>query len=138
MKTETRKYFVVLSIFTFLIAGASMNSIASGDDTEVHSTGQSAGTVDHDALASQYENLAREMQAKAEEQVEIFEHKPSANAFGKNARNARSHIAFRVREYEQSAAENLEKSAYHHKMATEQAALKSVAKPNRAHSKESS
>ena len=119
MKTATQKIFVLLSLLALLIFGASMNAFA-------------ASAAEHDALASQFENLAKEMQAKVEEQKEIVSHKPRSSYFGKNGQNIKSHIAYKIRKYEKAAAEYLEQAASHHAMAAEQTGLKSTAKQGRS------
>ncbi len=113
MKTATQKSFVIFSLLALLIFGVSMNSFA-------------ASAAEHDALASQFENLAKEMQAKVEE----ISHKPRSSYFGKNARRNKSHATNKIRKYEKAAAEYAEQAAYHHQLAGEQSELNSVASQN--------
>ncbi len=124
MKTATKKSFFILSLFVLLTFGVSMNSFASD-------------VVDHDVLAIQFKNLAQEMQAKIEEQKDIVNHKPRSSYFGKNGRNIKSHIAYKIRKYEKAAAEYLEQAAYHHAIA-EQAKMKSIATANQTGDKDAS
>ncbi len=109
MKTVTTKSFAIFSLLTLLIFGVSMNSFA-------------ASAAEHDVLASQFENLAKEMHAKAEE----ISHKPRSSYFGKNARRNQSHAANKIRKYEKAAAEYSEKAAHHHQLAVGQSELNSV------------
>lgn len=125
MKTATEKSFLIFLLFTFLSFGLSMNSFASA-------------ASDHEALANQFENLAQEMQAKVEEQKDIVNHKPRSSYFGKNGQNIKSHVAYKIRKYEEAVAEYLEQAAYQHKIAAEQTELKSAVITNQASVKEAS
>ncbi len=117
MKTVIKKSFVILSLFALLIFGVSMNAFA-------------ANAVEHDALASKFENLAKEMQAKVEE----ISHKPRSSYFGKNARRNKSHAENKIRKYEKAAAEYTELAAYHHQLAIGQSELDSVASKKKTNS----
>ena len=124
MKTATKKSFVIFPLLALLIFGVSTNSVA-------------ADAAEHEALASQFENLAQEMQAKIEEQKDIVNHKPRTSYLGRNGHKIKKHIAFKIRKYEKAAAEYLEQAAHHHAMAGEQAG-NTVAKQNQIYGKESS
>jgi flagella basal body P-ring formation protein FlgA len=78
MKTAAKKSFTIFSIFALLILGVSANATASS-------------TEEHDVMATQFENLAKEMQAKVIEQKEIVKHKPRSSYFGKMGKEL-SHI----------------------------------------------
>jgi len=125
MKTATKKSLAFFSLLVFLAFGVSMNAVA----TDV---------VNHEALASQYENLAQEMQAKVDEQKDIVNHKPRSSYFGKHGQNIKSHIAYKIRKYEKAAAEYSQQAAYHHKIAADQAELKAIATKNQSGSKDAS
>ncbi len=125
MKTANKKSFLIFLLLTLLSFGVSMNSFASA-------------VADHEALANQFENLAQEMQAKVEEQKDIVNHKPRSSYFGKNGQNIKSHVAYKIRKYEQAAAEYLKQAAYHHKIATEQTKMKSAVITNQTSGKEAS
>ncbi len=113
MKTATQKSFVIFSLLTFLIFGVSMNSFA-------------ANAVEHDALASKFESLAKEMHAKVDE----LSHKSRSSYFGRNAKRKRTRVTNKIRKYEKAATEYAEKAAYHHQLAAEQSKLNSVANKN--------
>lgn len=132
MKLKIGKYFTVFPIFALLVACAPMSPITSIHDSEaLNATQSNESKLDHNALAKQYENLAREMQAKEREQEELLEHKPRSSFFGKNRRNSRSQVALKAHEYEHAAQEYLEKADFHRKIAAMQADQKSAAKMNR-------
>ncbi|HNO76408.1 MAG TPA: hypothetical protein PKG49_12655 [Nitrosomonas mobilis] len=118
MRTTTKKYVLVFSLFMFLIFGASMNSVASDD-------------VNHEVLANKFESMAAEMNAKITEQQEIFKNKPRTSYFGINGKNIKSHVIYKIRKYEKAAEEYLEQAALHHAMAAEQSDMKSVSTTNK-------
>ncbi len=110
------KYFAVLLTLTLLVACAPMNYRTSAQDIEAHHTTQNDSDFDHDALAKQYENLARDMQAKVREQKEVFKHKARTSRFGKHGKDIKPHVTYKIRKYEKAEQENLNKAAYHRKM----------------------
>jgi len=118
MRTTTKKYVLVFSLFVFLIFGASMNSVASDD-------------VNHEVLANKFESMAAEMNAKITEQQEIFKNKPRTSYFGINGKNIKSHVIYKIRKYEKAAEEYLEQAARHHVIAAEQSDMKSVSTTNK-------
>lgn len=124
---KTGKYFVVLSIFAFLAASLSMISIASAHNNEDSSS--------HQELASRYKNLARDMQAKVQEQTEVLEvlnNKPHFSYFDKNGQNIKKYVSNKIHICEKAVTEYLEKAAHHHAIAAEQATPKSVANQKQA------
>ncbi len=127
------KHLVFLSLFAVLAACASTNTLPSSAD--LAEAGVGLGSVDHQdhaTLAGKYENMAAGMRAKAHEQREILENSSFSTQFGKNQRSAKSRIEFKIRQYEQAAEEYEEKAAFHHVMANELTAGKSVAETKTA------
>lgn len=127
------KYLIFLSIFAMLAACASTNTLPSaeqlaGVDVEL----KSVDRQDHVTLAGKYESMAAGMRAKAHEQREILENSSFSTQFSKNQRSAKSRIEFKIRQYEQAAEEYEEKAAFHHAMANELTAGKSVAESKAA------
>jgi hypothetical protein len=77
---------------------------------------------DHDALSEYFENIARKMQAKAEEEKKLLEHyEEKSYLYGRRAQDLKAHTAALVRKYTKSAEENMKQAALHRKMAREQA-----------------
>lgn len=111
-------YFSVLLTLTLLVACAPMETKTSAQDIEAHHTIQNGSNFDHDALAKKYEALAKNMQAKVQEQKEVFKHRSRSSRFGKRGKNIKSHITYKIDRYEKAAQENLDKAAYHRKMST--------------------
>ncbi len=139
MKIESGKYFAALPIFVLLVACAPMKPLTtSTQDIETrHAIQDSGSNLDHAGLAKQYDDLAKEMQAKVKAQKEAIKHKPRTCYFGKNGRNVKSHVNYKIYEYEQAAKESLEKAAYHRSMAVEQTNQKSTIKAKQFNKKES-
>ncbi len=108
------RYWIVSFILALLTACAPVNSLTSTRHAETDLAKQdNQGNSDHNTLARQYENLAEEMQARAQETKVILEHKSHSSHFGKNWNNFKLHAEFKVRKYEQAAEEYREKAAYH-------------------------
>lgn len=118
---KTRKYFTSAAFLALVLASISFNCFAATDAVNTHNASDNSSSPNHTALARQYENLANEMLAKAQEQKAIIEHKPRTSFLGKNGQHIKSHIAYKIRQFEQAAQENLEKAAYHKTMATDPA-----------------
>lgn len=128
MKIKANKCFAIFPTLIFLVAAVSMNSLAFGQNVESHAAISSENNFDHGTLARKYESLAKEMGAKVEAQKDIFKHKPSTSYFGKNGRNIKSHVGYKIHRYEESAAEYLKKATYHKKIAAEQNDRRSASK----------
>ena len=76
---------------------------------------------DHLALTRHYENTAREMGNKAEEQKRLFKHyEEKSYLYGRQAQDLKSHAAALVRKYNEVAAENIREAAAHRRLALEQ------------------
>jgi len=121
------KYLVLLCMFVLLTACASTNNQISVGPVGADGELKSVDRHDHVTLAGKYENMAAEMRTKAHEQREILENNSFPTQFGKNQRSAKSRIEFKLRQYELAAQEYEEKAAFHHAMANELTAGRSVA-----------
>lgn len=76
--------------------------------------------VDHDNLAKYFENTAKEMQVKVEEQRKLLQHyEDKSYLYGTNGQTFRAHTSAMIRSYERAARENLNEAAFHLKMAAE-------------------
>lgn len=124
MKTTARKICAVYPILVLLIAGVSMNSFASSQNN--------TGNLDHKTLAAQHESLAKEMQAKVNEQKNILKNKPRSSHFGRNGQRIKSRVASRIHKYEQAATTHLAKADYHLAVAAKQTDQHTAAKPGQA------
>lgn len=109
---KTFNLIAILPVFAFFIASFPVNAFAFSDFDE--------NNVSHAVLAHQYEDQAKEMQAKIDEQLEALSHKPRTSFFGKHGRDIKKHVAYKIHKFEKAAAECLEKAAYHSKMAADE------------------
>lgn len=124
---KTKKLMAALSVFAFLAASLIMSSIASAHNN--------LGSSSHQELASRYENLAKDMQAKVQEQTEVLEvlnNRPHYSFFDKNGQNIKKYVFNKIHICDKAATEYLEKAAYHHKIAAKQAVPKSAANQKQA------
>src|SRR5687768_3932447 len=87
----------------------------------IHKAEKNARTyVDHDNLAKQYQNTAKEMLVKAEEQKKLLQHyEEKSYLYGRQAQDKQSHALALVHKYEQTAEEDIKQAAFHRKMASE-------------------
>ncbi len=133
MLTKIAKYFAFLLLFAQLVACTPMDIRTAVPDIETRYAAQnSRNDFDHDALAKQYDDLAREMEAKVQVQKEKYEHRPFSSYFSKNQWRIKSRLTYKIRKYKKAAQEYLGKAAYHQKIAAEQTDRISVVKPNQA------
>lgn len=121
MKNITEKYFTII---IFLFASALMSSSAFAY--------KESGNLDHSALAVKYKNMAKEMEAKVEEQKDILKHKPRTSHLGRNGHRIKKRVMSRIQKYEKAAEENFAKADYHTKIAAREAGFEPVAKPGQA------
>lgn len=107
----------------FTAACAQMSSHEVVQNENIRQAAQNARTYsDHNALASYFENAAREIQTKAKEQKKLLEHyEEKGYLYGRQAQDLKSHTAALVRKYEETVEENIKEAAAHRLMALEQA-----------------
>ena len=117
---KTRTFFTALSL-GLLAACAQMSPYEAVHNTNVRKISQNARTrSDHDALTRYFEDAAREMQAKAEEQKKLLEHyQEKSYLYGREAQDLKSHTAALVRKYKEIAEENIKEASVHRQMALE-------------------
>ncbi|SER78069.1 hypothetical protein SAMN05421690_10752 [Nitrosomonas sp. Nm51] len=111
---KTGKLIMLISFFTILILDISMNSFASAHNDE--------DCPGHDILARQYENMARDMQDRIQEQMEILEvlnRRPHFSFFEANGRNLKNYVTNKIRGCETAATAYLDKAAYHQTVASQ-------------------
>jgi hypothetical protein len=121
MKTGKSGLVKWMALLTLVVMAMPISGFSAEQDVQLGSvTMSSDGTVNHLALAAYYENHADEMHARIEEQIEALSHKPKSGFFGKNGRNIKKHVEYKIHEFEKEAEESLKKAAYHKEMAEEQ------------------
>ena len=68
----------------------------------------------HEAVAKHYEDVARELQVKIQEQKQLLEHYESKSyMYGRQAQDLQSHADALVRKYEVEAHANLKEATLH-------------------------
>lgn len=72
---------------------------------------------EHCALVERFEDAAREMQAKADEQKKLLEQYEEMKLYGWQSHNLKSRTTALIRKYEQAARSNMEEAASHRQMA---------------------
>ncbi len=108
-------FIVISSIFALLIIYLAMNASVFLYDNEYE--------FDHEALARQYEDLAKEMQDEIHEQVKVLEvlnDKLHFSFFEKNEQDIKNYIFSKIQNFEKVLTEYSDKAAYHHALATKQ------------------
>lgn len=119
---KTRQFFAAISL-GLLAACAQVGPHEAVHNTNVRKAAQNARTRgDHDALTKYFEDAAREMKTKAEEQKHLLDHyEEKGYLYGRQAQDLKSHTAALLRKYEANAEESIKEAAIHRQMAKEQA-----------------
>ncbi|SEN04892.1 hypothetical protein [Nitrosomonas marina] len=112
MKTATAQTFTVIFLFTLLLGALPVSAFAAGSVQQ--------NNANHSTLAQHYKEQADEYQARIEDEIEAVRNKPSTAFLGRNAKHFKEHVVFKLHQLEMAVEENLEKAAYHEKMAAEQ------------------
>ena len=109
----------MISSFCLLVACAPMSRYEAVKSPAILKAVQNARTYsDHNALAKRFENLAKEMRMKAEEQRRLLEHyQEKSYLYGRQAQDRKSHTWALMHRYEQAAKTSLGKAATHRQMA---------------------
>ena len=104
----------LLSLFSLLSPAA-----FAVEDIDITAAAQNATTrSDHEAVAAYYEESAREIQAKVEEQKQLLEEYESKSyLYGRQTQDLQSHAYALVRKYEKEAKTNIKEAALHRQMA---------------------
>lgn len=72
----------------------------------------------HEAVARHYEDIARELQAKIQEQKQLLAHyEDKSYLYGRRAQDLQAHADALVRKYEEAAKVNLKEAALHRQLA---------------------
>ena len=132
MQNGATKFFTVAVVLIFVYIALPMNTFAAEQINELRSTVvESADKVDHAALARHYEEQANEMYGKIEEQIEALKERSRSSYLGKHGQDIKKHVKYKIDQFEKAADQNLQKAAYHKKMAEEQPNRPAFAKSGR-------
>lgn len=117
---KIKKIVAALSLLSFLVA---MNSptlaAAEIENFDVNVAAHNAVTrSDHVAVAKYYEDVARKMQAKVEEQkLLLAQYEDRSYLYGREAQDLQAHTHALVLKYEKEAKANVKEAALHLQMA---------------------
>lgn len=111
---------MILSTLGLLASCAQMSPLEAQNDN-IHRAGKSAKTyADHDKLAKQYQNAAKEKLTKVEEQKKLLQHyEEKSYLYGRQAQDKQSHTLALLHKYERTAEEDIKQAAFHRQMASE-------------------
>ncbi|SDY30742.1 hypothetical protein [Nitrosomonas sp. Nm33] len=119
---KTKISLTTLLMVSFLSACAQMNPVSSMQSNEIGNGNLNAiDRSNHDALAQHYENTAKELQVKLQEQQKLLKEYEDHNYYyGRKGQNLNSQTSAKVRHLEKLIKENLDEAAIHRKMARDQ------------------
>ena len=122
MKMKTRKTVITLSLLglSALLSPAIMAADVT-DGFNILAAAQNATTPsEHEAVAKYYEDAARAMRAKRQEQQQLLEHyQDKSYLYGRQAQDLQSHTDALVRKYEYAVKINTQEAKLHHQMASQ-------------------
>ncbi|HVW63911.1 MAG TPA: hypothetical protein VHB01_02765 [Nitrosospira sp.] len=120
MKAKIGKFVAAVSMLGFLAACAQTGALEVRN-AELDKAAQNARTyADHDRLAKQYKNSARQLLIKADEQKKLLsQYQEKSYMYGRQAQDLQSHTVALLHKYERAAEETIQQAAYHQKMAAE-------------------
>lgn len=113
---RTENFFTIPSTIALFVSYFLMNS----SHAFAHSNGHG---ISHEVLAHRYANLAKVMENKIHEEVEILNvlnNKPHFSFFEKNGRHIKNYVSNKIERCEKAAIEYSDKAAYHHALAVDQ------------------
>ena len=115
---KTKEIFSALSLLGLLAACVLMSTSVRGENIVVHAAIRNATAQgEHNVLAMYFEDAAREMQIKANEQKELLEQYENGHLYGWQSHNLKSNTLALIRKYEQAARSNMKEAASHRQMA---------------------
>ncbi len=100
-------------------ATVSVNAAQPADTPEIRAAAQNAVTPgDHLAVAKSYEDMATQLQAKAQEQQALLEqYQNKSYMYGRQAQDLQSHAEALARKYEATASATMKEAALHRQIA---------------------
>ncbi|MDQ3184901.1 MAG: hypothetical protein M3Q16_00205 [Pseudomonadota bacterium] len=119
---KTRTFLAAMSL-GLLASCAQVTPLEAVQNTNVRKASQNARTrSDHDALAKHFEDTAKQMHTKAEEQKKLLEHyEEKGYLYGRQAQDLQSHTSALVRKYEETEESSIKEAALHRQMAQQAA-----------------
>ncbi len=120
-----------------LLASCAQMGPLEAQNAESRNAAENARTFsDHDRLAKQYQNTAKELLVKAEEQKKKLQHyEEKSYLYGRQAQDYQSQTSALLNKYQQAAQETIRQAAFHQRMASELAKGDQAAQLNKRESK---
>ena len=104
--TKAKDTFAILSLLGLLAVGAPISTVKA-ENLPDHSASQTAvSPSQHSVLAKRFEDAAKEMPAKADQQKALLEQYEQTRLYGWRSHNLKSRTAALIRKYEQAARAN--------------------------------
>ncbi|MEK7721246.1 MAG: hypothetical protein AAB359_02525 [Elusimicrobiota bacterium] len=120
MNVNVKRFYAALSMLGLLASCAQLGALEAQNADTRSATQNTRTYADHDNLAKHYENTAKEMQVKAEEQKKLLQqYEDKSYFYGTNGQTFQAHTSANIRSYERALRENLDKAAFHREMAAE-------------------
>ena len=120
MRTKSGTFIAVLSTLGLLASCAQMSPLEAQYDSTRKAAQNARTYADHNNLAKQYENTAKEMLIKAEEQRKLLEqYEEKGYLYGRQAQDVQSRTWALLNKYKQGAEETIHQAAFHQRMASE-------------------
>ena len=117
MKTDTMKFIAAAVVLSLLTSCAQTGPLKNNDHTSMN-TINTKTSGDHDRIARQYENAAREFFVKAEEHKKLLQHyEDKSYLYGRRGQDFQSHTEAILRKYTLAAEKAARHSAFHQHMA---------------------
>jgi hypothetical protein len=119
MKTEIRKFVIVVSTLGLLVVVAQGRAVEVENDTRV-SAQNTKTSGDHDSIVRKYENKAKELLVKAEEHKKLLQHyKDKSYLYGRNGQDSQSQAIASERKYKLASEKATSLATLHYKMASD-------------------
>ncbi|KIO48118.1 hypothetical protein [Nitrosospira sp. NpAV] len=114
---KAKDILTAFSLLGLLAVCAPINAVKAETPSSQSAVQNVASLSEHCALVEHFEDAAREMQAKADEQKKLLEQYEEMRLYGWQSHNLKSRTAALIRKYEQAARSNMEEAASHRQMA---------------------
>ena len=114
---KAKNTFALLSLLGLLAVGAPISTVKAENLPDQSAIQTAVSPSEHSVLARRFEDAAREMQAKADEQKTLLEQYEQTHLYGWQSHNLKSHTAALIRKYEQAARANMKEAMAHRQMA---------------------
>jgi hypothetical protein len=133
MKSKTERLVAVLSAVSLLASCAETSALERKNANNHVASENAKRPADHDRLARQYENTAKQLRTKVEEQQKLLQHyEEKSYLYGRQAQDNKSHTEALLNKYQHDVEETMQQAAFHHKMAAQLVEREYTVQPNSA------